>query len=92
MDTTADSRAIESIANMLAQADCDKDRLFPPTELYSEGWMLRLVLDAAFRRGAELPFPLTEGARWYSEARLASPFMRRSGSPSAHLGRRLHPC
>ncbi len=32
--------------------------------------MLRLVLDSAFRGSAKLPFPILNGARGYSEARL----------------------
>ena len=34
---------IDRIRAMLALADDPASRLFPPTELYSEGWMLRLV-------------------------------------------------
>jgi len=85
MTTRVRSLAIESIADMLALADSEERRLFPSTDLYSEGWMLRLVLDAAFRGSGKLPFPILNGARWYSEARLASPFMRRAGSASSHL-------
>ena len=47
--------------------------------------MLRLVLDSAFRGSAKLPSPILDGACWYSEARLAPPFMWRSGSASCHL-------
>lgn len=47
---------------------------FPPTEMYSEGWMLRLVMDAHNRGAGGLPFNKSPGARWYSEARLMSPF------------------
>lgn len=68
---------IDRIRAMLALADDPTNRLFPPTELYSEGWMLRLVLDAAMRGTPCLPFALAPGARWFSEARLASPFLPR---------------
>ncbi len=70
MTTRVRSLAIESITEMLGPADSEERRLFPPTELYSEGWRLRLVLDSAFRGSAKLPFPTLKGARWYSEARL----------------------
>ncbi len=63
MPTRVRSLAIESIADRLALADFEERHLFPPTELYGEGWMLRLVLDSAFRASAKLPFPILNGAR-----------------------------
>ncbi len=49
----------------------------PPTELYNEGWMLRLLLDWHQRNPSEAsPLRFTRGAGWYSEGRLASPFIR----------------
>ena len=51
---------------------------FPPTEVFNEGWMLRLVLDAFESleiRAHPLSFEL--GSRWFSEARLESPFRPR---------------
>ena len=50
---------------------------FPPTELYNETWLLRLVLDWFSRHEAPghfLGFP--EGGRWFSEAWLPSAFLR----------------
>lgn len=50
---------------------------FPPTEIYNEGWMLRLVLDAATSLGDKVhPFQPFDRAKWYSEVRLASPFLK----------------
>ncbi len=63
MTTRVRSLAIESIADRLALADFEERQLFPPTELYGEGWMLRLVLDSAFRGSAKLPFPILNVAR-----------------------------
>ncbi len=37
MTTRVRSLAIESITDMLALADSEERRLFPPTELYGEG-------------------------------------------------------
>lgn len=57
----------------------------PPTELYNEGWLLRLVLDW-FSRHPETEHPLSVPAdgRWYSEALLASQFLPRwRGDPLA---------
>lgn len=54
------------------------DGVLPPTALFNEGWMLRLVLDWASRHPhgiAELPFH--EGSQWYSEALLPSRFKPR---------------
>ena len=49
-----------------------------PTELYNEGWMLRLILDWA-QQHARGNHPLTflPDARWYSEALLPPPFLAR---------------
>jgi|SRR5579859_1481181 len=51
----------------------------PPTQLFNEGWMLRLVLDW-FDRNREIHHPLsfTPDARWYSEALLTSRFLPQS--------------
>jgi hypothetical protein len=52
------------------------DSVLPPTELYNEGWMLRLVLDW-FDRNRDINYPLAfaPNARWYSEALLPSRFL-----------------
>ena len=50
---------------------------FPPTELFSEGWMLRLLLEATFTGHGGMPFEFADQARWYSEARLPSAFAPR---------------
>jgi hypothetical protein len=55
------------------------DHRFPPTEIFNEGWMLRLTLDA-FQSLKIQNHPLAfidEEAKWFSEARLPSPFLRR---------------
>ncbi len=51
---------------------------FPPTLLYNEGWLLRLVLHCAARLQLE-DFPLWFAPKsdWYSEGRLWSPFLPR---------------
>jgi hypothetical protein len=57
---------------------------FPPSELFSEGWMLRLLLDAHSNGHGGLPVPITANAVWHSEARLSSPFQRsHQGDPYA---------
>ncbi|MBM4386873.1 MAG: hypothetical protein FJ088_03985, partial [Deltaproteobacteria bacterium] len=71
----------QEINNALSINLRDMDKVMPPTLIYNEGWMLRLVLDrlAALRLEAksfELAVP--EGCAWYSEALLPSPFSPRS--------------
>lgn len=68
--------AFALISRMLQRSYGDTPS-FPPTELFSEGWMMRLILEAGFTGAATLPFTVAEGARWYSEARLASAFLPR---------------
>ena len=70
-------RALNSIAQMLRLAESE-DRPFPPTLLFEEGWMLRLVLQwfaESNTTGHDLSF--APDARWYSETRLASAFLPR---------------
>jgi hypothetical protein len=61
-------------------AASDRPR-FPPTEIFNEGWMLRLVLDAAERlKVKDHPLEFKDGAQWFSEALLLSPFRPRMRS------------
>ena len=66
---------LERVAALLARCGSQASVL-PPTELYSEGWMLRLVLDW-FDRDRDLSHELSflSEARWYSEALLPSRFL-----------------
>ena len=49
--------------------------LFPPTEIYSEGWMLRLVLNWFYNNEIkDHPLAFNQNSRWYSEALLSSKF------------------
>ncbi len=51
---------------------------FPATEVFNEGWMLRLVLDAIQTlRVCNQDLRFLNGSEWFSEARLASPFRPR---------------
>jgi hypothetical protein len=60
---------------------------FPPTEIFNEGWLLRLVLDwFSNQDSAAHPLAFTAGASWFSEALLPSPFLPRfRGDPLAEL-------
>ena len=51
---------------------------FPPTLIYNEGWMLRLILDWYSRHQlSDHPLQFQPGATWFSEALLPSPFRPR---------------
>jgi len=66
----------DSILRLLEQLETDACAM-PPTILYNEGWMLRIVLDAGMR--GCLPSVMPKGARWYSEAQLRTPFGKDRG-------------
>ncbi len=68
---------IDQISRLLKLCDSE-NRVMPPTIFYNEGWMLRLVLDWFSQHesaGHRLSF--ANGARWYSEILLPSPFQPR---------------
>jgi len=68
-------KALHSIKCQLGRAQFN-DRHFPPTLLFEEGWMLRLVLGwFAESKTTGHDLSLVPGARWFSEARLASAFL-----------------
>jgi hypothetical protein len=62
-----------SIIEILQTADTNACVL-PPTALYCEGWLLRLVLHAAHQGIHCLPFTLALGVRWFSESSLYTAF------------------
>jgi hypothetical protein len=64
-----------AIQEILSRCGTDSSVL-PPTELFNEGWMLRLVLDW-FDRNRDLQHELAfePGSSWYSEALLPSRFL-----------------
>jgi hypothetical protein len=65
------------IIKMLQTCDTDQGVL-PPTEVYNEGWMLRLILDWFSRQPAsEHQLSFEKGARWCSAISLPSPFLPR---------------
>jgi len=74
----------DRVSELLQRCGTDEPVL-PPTELYNEGWMLRLVLDwFENRSNVDHPLSFQPDARWYSEALLASRFLpTRRGDPLA---------
>lgn len=67
---------LENVAAFFRSLDT-ADRQGPATLLYNQGWLLRLVLAAEARGVRCLPHPFEPGARWFSEARLYTPFAPR---------------
>jgi len=68
----------DRIWTMLQDCISSEKRHFPPTELYNETWMLRLVLDFIENHGEnEFPLPFSENCSWHSEARLTTFFSAR---------------
>jgi hypothetical protein len=73
---------LNKVQSLLAGCSTEKP-YFPPTILYNEGWMLRLILDCFSTldiQGHQLT--IAKGCRWYSEALLPSAFLPRSRSDS----------
>ena len=68
---------VERIKAMLEACEAGT-AAFPPTELFNEDWLLRIVLDW-FARHAGDRYPLSPmpGARWFSQAWLPSAFLTR---------------
>jgi hypothetical protein len=69
---------LSKVQSLLASCSTDKS-YFPPTILYNEGWMLRLILDCFSTldvQDHQLTIP--KGCRWYSEALLPSAFLPRN--------------
>lgn len=68
---------LDRIKIMLEQSEGDAP-LFPPTLLFNENWLLRLVLDwFALKAPEDHPLSPAAGASWYSEAWLPSAFLPR---------------
>jgi hypothetical protein len=66
---------LEAVTKIFSRCG-SSDSVLPPTELYNEGWMLRLVLDWLDRnREVTHPLSFAHNARWYSEALLPSRFL-----------------
>ena len=68
---------VERIKAMLEACEAGT-AAFPPTELFNEDWLLRIVLDWFARHGGDrYPLSPMPGARWFSQAWLPSAFLTR---------------
>jgi hypothetical protein len=69
--------SIERITALLERCG-GPDKRFPPTDLYNEGWMLRIVLDwLSSNPGIDHDLAFATTDKWYSEALLPSAFLAR---------------
>jgi len=69
--------ALPRITSLLERCTTSKPP-FPPTDLFNEGWLLRLILDwYAQNRLSGSPLYFAPEATWFSEARLPSVFLAR---------------
>lgn len=69
----------DRLVRILRTCETDEGSRLPPTEIFNETWMLRLVLDAfqtlgLHHKGLRIP----KDTRWYCEALLKSPFWPRT--------------
>jgi len=57
--------------------DCDTENsVLPPTELYNEGWMLRVILNwFSEKKQKQFPLSFMKDSRWFSEVLLPSQFL-----------------
>ena len=68
---------VERIKAMLEACEAGT-AAFPPTELYNEDWLLRIILDWFARHGGDrYPLSPLPGAKWFSQAWLPSAFLTR---------------
>ena len=75
---------LNTIMLLLEQLEAKKPNM-PPTILYNEGWLLRVVMHWFFQNQvADHPFSFKSGADWFSEGLLSTPFLAaRRGDPLA---------
>lgn len=81
--TALPESALDSIKALLESSISESPR-FPPTIIFNEGWLLRLVLNwfsSSRAPGHELTFQ--EGSIWFSEALLLSAFFARKRGDKA---------
>ena len=75
---------LKTFLNLISNIDSERPH-FPPTLLYNEGWLLRLIIDWFSTSGiSDHPLSFPNDGHWFSEARLHSAFLPRfKGDPLA---------
>lgn len=74
--TEVEYGALAAIQGMITRV-ARGEALFPATEVFNEGWLLRLLMDSHHQGLGGLPIPLVEASRWFSEAEMVSAFRPR---------------
>ena len=77
MNEQSHPSCLNVVADLLKRCESN-DNVCPPTDLYNEGWLLRIILDWFSRQkpsSHELSF--SQGCIWFSEALLPSQFLAR---------------
>lgn len=83
---TEDYPMFDIIAKLLQQC-VESESVLPPTELYNESWMIRIVVDwFSTYAGNEHQFSFLSESRWYSEAYLPTTFTPTTKIPKDELG------
>lgn len=76
--TERSSDAIETLKSLIEANEKDNNgnrgKHFPLTDIYNEGWLLRLALSKGLIQQDVLHYKQNE--RWFSEAELPSPFLQ----------------
>ena len=74
----------DKFLNLISNIDFENPD-FPPTILFNEGWLLRLIVDWFSKSGIlDHPLSFPDDGHWFSEARLPSAFLPRfRGDPLA---------
>ena len=75
---------MQAFLNLVSSMDYEKPN-FPPTIIFNEGWLLRLVVDwFSASENSDHPLSFPNDGHWFSEARLPSAFLARErGDPLA---------
>lgn len=77
MQVQSQQSFLNVVVGLLKRCDSD-ETVFPPTDLYNEGWLLRVILDWFSKQAPtdhELSF--SDGCTWFSEALLPPQFLAR---------------
>ena len=83
---TGDYHMFDIIVKLLQQC-AESESVLPPTELYNESWMIRIVIDwFSTYTGNEHQFSFLSESRWYSEAYLPTTFTPTTRTPKDELG------
>ena len=65
---------LKVVSDLLIGCETD-DTVFPPTDLYNEGWLLRIILDWFSKQDtADHELSFSDSCKWFSEARLPTQF------------------